>query len=89
MGLKDEIVKMKDELPLTNIQLKLSEYIKIEKIDLSKLTKADIIAAINEFDLDSDMCKGRDAKNWDLIYNGKNILINVLLVAEHIISHKI
>ena len=50
---KDEIVKMKDEF--TNIQLKLSEYIKIEKIDLSKLTKADIIAAINEFDLDSGM----------------------------------
>lgn len=66
---KDEIVKMKDEF--TNIQLKLSEYIKIEKIDLSKLTKSDIIAAINEFDLDSDMCRGRDAKNWDLIYNGK------------------
>ena len=66
---KDEIVKMKDEF--TNIQLKLSEYIKIEKIDLSKLTKADIIAAINEFDLDSDMCKGRDSKNWDLIYNGE------------------
>ena len=65
---KDEIVKMKDEF--TNIQLKLSEYIKIEKIDLSKLTKADIIAAINEFNLDSDMCKGRDARNWDLIYNG-------------------
>ena len=76
---KDEILAKVDDIvndlrKIHNIFLnKIEEYLKnITKLDLSIIKKEDVLKAINEFDLNPLMCKGREAVNWELIYNNKS-----------------
>ncbi len=45
---------------------------KNDKIDLSKVSKKNILEAIELYNEDSELCKKRVAKNWNLVYKDKS-----------------
>ena len=63
-----DVKKFKDKFE--NI---IEEYLKnIKNLDLSIIKEEHVLKAIAEYDINTDFCKGREAVNWDLLYQNKN-----------------